>query len=74
MAWPQHDDVAAEACDAGLAEAVLTRDGSYAWKLDPEQELRDRVATLLAFLEITKVRLAFVSQRRPFGTIILKKR
>jgi len=55
-------------------KAVLQRDGSYAWKLDPEQELRDRVATLLAFLEITKLRLAFVSQRRPFGTIILKKR
>jgi segregation and condensation protein A len=55
-------------------KAFLEREGVYAWKMDVEQELRDRVVTLLAFLEMTKLRLAFISQKRPFGTIILKKR
>jgi segregation and condensation protein A len=48
--------------------------GSYTWKIDSEQELRDRVATLLAILEITKLKLASVWQRRTFGQILLKKR
>lgn len=53
---------------------VLEREGAYAWRIDLEQELRERVATLLALLELTKLRLAVISQRRPFGTILLKKR
>jgi segregation and condensation protein A len=53
---------------------VLNREGSYSWRIDLEQELRDKVATMLALLEITKLRLAVVFQKRPFGTIILKKR
>jgi segregation and condensation protein A len=59
-----------------LAEirGILERDGSYAWRMDLGQELRDRVATMLAFLEIGKLRVAVISQKRPFGTIILRKR
>jgi segregation and condensation protein A len=59
-----------------LAEirGILAREGSYAWRFDLGQELRDKVATMLAFLEIAKLKLAVVSQKRPFGTIILKKR
>jgi len=53
---------------------LLTEVGIYTWKMDLEQELRDKVATILAVLEITKLRMAICSQRRPFGTIILKKR
>jgi len=53
---------------------VLNREGSYSWRIDLEQELRDKVATMLALLEITKLKLAVVFQKRPFGTIILKKR
>jgi segregation and condensation protein A len=55
-------------------KTVLDQEGSYAWRIDLEQELRDKVATMLALLEITKLRLAVLSQKRPFGTIILKKR
>jgi segregation and condensation protein A len=53
---------------------LLGEAGSYTWKMDLGQELRDRVATVLAILEITKLKLAIVSQRRPFGSIILRKR
>jgi segregation and condensation protein A len=48
--------------------------GSYVCRMDSDQDLRDKVATLLAILEIIKVKLAFVSQRRSFGQILLKKR
>ncbi len=53
---------------------LLAQAGVYTWKMDLEQELRDRVATVLAVLEITKLRMAICSQRRPFGTIILKRK
>jgi segregation and condensation protein A len=53
---------------------LLERDGFFVWKMDLEQELCDRVATLLAFLEMTKLKFAAVIQKRSFGTIILKKR
>jgi segregation and condensation protein A len=53
---------------------ILAREGSYAWRIDLEQELRDKVATVLAFLEIAKLKLAVLSQRRPFGTILLRRR
>jgi chromatin segregation and condensation protein Rec8/ScpA/Scc1 (kleisin family) len=52
----------------------LAREGKYAWSMDLEQDLRDRVATVLAMLEITKLRKAIISQKRPFGTILLKRR
>jgi len=51
----------------------LAQAGIYTWKMTLEQELRDKVATALAILEIAKLRVAHVSQRRPFGTIILKR-
>jgi chromatin segregation and condensation protein Rec8/ScpA/Scc1 (kleisin family) len=52
----------------------LNREGRYAWSIDLEQDLRDRVATVLAMLEIAKLRKAIISQKRPFGTILLKRR
>jgi segregation and condensation protein A len=48
--------------------------GSYTWQLDLVQELRDKVATLLAILELTKLKVAYVWQKRSYGRIILKKR
>jgi segregation and condensation protein A len=53
---------------------VLERDGSYAFAMDTATGARERVATVLAMLEITRRNLAVISQRRPFGAIILKKR
>lgn len=52
----------------------LEREGRYVFDMSLEQELRERVATVLAVLQITKLKLAALSQKRPFGTIILKKR
>jgi segregation and condensation protein A len=53
---------------------ILAREGNYAWRIDLERELRDKVATILAFLELAKLKLAVLSQRRPFGTILLRRR
>jgi segregation and condensation protein A len=53
---------------------ALEESGSYVWKIDLEQELRERIATVLAMLEVAKLKLAIISQRRPFGSIILKRR
>jgi segregation and condensation protein A len=55
-------------------KSELEREGRYVFKLDLGQELRARVAAVLAVLEIAKLKLAVLSQKRPFGTIILKKR
>ena len=52
----------------------LEREGRYVFKLDLAHELRERVAAVLAVLEIAKLKLAVLSQKRPFGTIILRKR
>jgi segregation and condensation protein A len=52
---------------------LLEESGTYTWKIEFEQELREKVVTFLAVLEITKLKIAIISQRRPFGTIILKK-
>jgi segregation and condensation protein A len=55
-------------------KALLAQAGIFTWKMSLEQEMRDKVATALAILEITKLKMAYVSQRRPFGTIILRRR
>jgi len=55
-------------------KTFLAQDGVFTWKMSLEQEMRDKVATVLAILEITKLKMAHVSQRRPFGTIILRRR
>jgi segregation and condensation protein A len=53
---------------------LLEQDGRFVWSMDAGQELRDKVATVLALLEITKLKLATIIQKRPFGPITLKKR
>jgi segregation and condensation protein A len=53
---------------------LLEQDGRFVWNMDAGQELRDKVATVLALLEITKLRLATMIQKRPFGPIMLKRR
>jgi segregation and condensation protein A len=53
---------------------ALAEAGIFTWEMELEQEARDRVATILAVLEITKLRMAVCSQKRPFGTIILKRK
>jgi len=55
-------------------KALLAQEGIFTWKMSLEQEMRDKVATALAILEITKLKMAHISQKRPFGTIILRRR
>ncbi len=55
-------------------KALLAQAGIFTWKMSLEQEMRDKVATALAILEITKLKMAYISQKRPFGTIILRRR
>jgi len=55
-------------------KTVLAQEGIFTWRMSLEQEMRDKVATALAILEITKLKMAHISQKRPFGTIILRRR
>jgi segregation and condensation protein A len=54
--------------------AVLEEQGSFTWKAQSEESHSERVASVLAMLELAKLRLAKMSQRRIFGTILLTKR
>lgn len=53
---------------------ILDQQGSFAWKAQSEESHSERVASVLAMLELTKLRFAKMSQRRIFGTILLTKR
>ena len=55
-------------------KTLLAQEGIFTWKMSLEQEMREKVATVLAILEITKLKMAHISQKRPFGTIILRRR
>jgi segregation and condensation protein A len=57
-----------------LLAGVLQEQGVYVWNLAEPQETADKVATILAMLELTKLRKATVTQRRPFGAITLRRR
>jgi segregation and condensation protein A len=54
--------------------AILEEQGVYLWNFSEPQETTDKVATILAMLELTKSRKATVTQRRPFGAITLRRR
>lgn len=53
---------------------ILEQKGSFAWRAQSEKNHSEKVASVLAMLELTKLRLAKMSQRRIFGTILLTKR
>ncbi|MHB8109832.1 MAG: segregation and condensation protein A [Syntrophorhabdaceae bacterium] len=58
----------------GALKELLQDAGYYEWDLVTEEDRNERVATILGMLELAKIRLARLTQRRPFGTIIMKKR
>jgi len=39
-----------------------------------QAEQAEKIATVLGMLELTKIKVATIIQRRPFGNIALKKR
>lgn len=52
----------------------LYNEGRFEWDLYTEEDKNERVATILGMLELAKIRLATLTQRRPFGKIVLKRR
>ncbi|MBA4417658.1 MAG: hypothetical protein C0392_07080 [Syntrophus sp. (in: bacteria)] len=58
----------------GMLKMALDESGQFIWAVDGDEEQNDKVATILGMLELTKVRIATLLQRRPFGRIVLKKK
>jgi segregation and condensation protein A len=57
-----------------MLKDILRMSGRFEWDLYSDQDRNERVATILGMLELAKVRTATLSQRRPFGKIVLKIR
>ncbi len=55
-------------------KTILNTSGVYVWNMDEDIEQPEKVATVLGILELTKIKVATVIQRRPFGKIVIKKR
>lgn len=53
---------------------ILNESRTFQWDYRQEETPTEKVATVLAMLELAKTRVATVVQRRPFGSILLKKR
>jgi segregation and condensation protein A len=53
---------------------LLRSDGFFEWDITAGEERNERVATILGMLELAKIRVAPLTQRRPFGKIIMKTR
>ncbi|MGD0233790.1 MAG: segregation/condensation protein A [Syntrophorhabdales bacterium] len=47
---------------------------SFAWNPKADLDLSEKVAMVLAIMEIVKLKLASLAQRRPFGTVLLTRR
>jgi segregation and condensation protein A len=58
-----------EALRGALAEL-----GVYTWNPRGDMDTSEKVAMVLAMLEVVKLRLANFAQKRPFGTVILTRR
>lgn len=57
-----------------MLKTILETTGSYVWNFHEEAEQREKIATVLGILELTKIKMATIVQRRPFGNIIIKRR
>ncbi|OPY67127.1 MAG: Segregation and condensation protein A [Syntrophorhabdus sp. PtaU1.Bin050] len=55
-------------------KTILNTSGVYVWDMDEDLEQPEKVATVLGILELTKIKVATVIQRRPFGKIVIKRR
>jgi len=53
---------------------ILEASGAFKWDMEDNLEQIEKVAIILAMLELTKIKFARISQKRPFGTITLRKR
>ncbi|HOE18706.1 MAG TPA: segregation/condensation protein A [Syntrophorhabdaceae bacterium] len=57
-----------------VLKAILETSGMYEWDMNEEMERNEKVATILGMLELARIRLATLSQRKSFGKIVLKRR
>ena len=58
----------------GVLKDILRLEGFFEWDAVVEDDRNERVATILGMLELAKIRMATLTQRRPFGKITMKKR
>lgn len=52
-----------------ILKEILKASGQYQWDYRSEENITEKVATLLAMLELTKLRIARIIQRKTFGAI-----
>lgn len=57
-----------------MLKTILETSGVYVWNFDDMTEQPEKIATVLGILELTKIKMATIVQRRPFGKIVLKRR
>jgi len=55
-----------------MLKAILNNSGVFVWNMDEDAEHPEKIATVLGILELTKIKMATVTQRRPFGKIVIK--
>jgi segregation and condensation protein A len=57
-----------------MLKTILDSSGLYVWNVKDHEEQTEKIATILGILELTKIKIATLSQRRPFGKIVVKRR
>jgi segregation and condensation protein A len=57
-----------------MLKTILETSGVYVWNLNEMTEQPEKIATVLGILELTKIKMATIVQRRPFGKIVIKRR
>jgi segregation and condensation protein A len=57
-----------------MLKTILQTSGSFVWNFNEESEQTEKIATVLGILELTKIKIATIVQRRPFGKIVIKRR
>ncbi len=57
-----------------MLKTILDSSGLYVWNVKNHEEQTEKIATMLGILELTKIKIATLSQRRPFGKIVVKRR
>jgi segregation and condensation protein A len=53
---------------------IIDSFGHYVWDMRDQAAQNEKVATVLGLLELTKSKVVTISQRRPFGRIVVKRR
>ncbi len=57
-----------------MLRETLDSSGLYVWDMEGQPDRSERVATILGLLELTKVKVATLTQRKHFGRIIVRRR